>query len=733
LRVADEVSPKRIMALFRVLFAEGVLEAARRLNNVLDGEKLVDFDELPDVPSIVNPEHYLRENIEAYPLLNFPIRDDPLVSIIIPVFNQFSYTYTCLDAILQHTNGIPYEVIVADDNSTDMTREIEKAVKNVNVVRNVENMRFLYNCNNAAKSATGKYLCFLNNDTQVQSEWLSPLVRLMERDETIGLTGPKLLCADGTLQEAGGMVRCDGSAAQYGRGMHPSRPEFNYVKEVDYVSGAAILVRRSAWDMLGGFDERFAPAYYEDTDLAFALRAAGLRVVYQPVSRVVHFEGASHGTDTNAGQKAWQVINQKKFFKKWSDVLEREQYKADENVFRARDRSSGKKSMLMIDQSVPRYDRDAGSRQVFQYLSLFVQLDFRITFWGDDFLAPQPYTGILQQMGIEVLYGKKYQKYWKEWLRENGNAIDSVFLNRPDTSAPYIDAVRELTSAKIIYYGHDLHYMRLKREYELTGDVSLLHKSEEYKELEYKIMRKSNIVLYPSDVELIEVNKIDSNINCKLLPISIFQKKNYHGFPQDKKDLLFVGCFGHPPNSDGIVWFVNEVFSILRSKKIPMKLYIVGSNPSEKILRLACSDIIVKSNISDVELEDLYRTCRISIVPLRFGAGVKGKVVEAMYHGLPVFTTSIGAEGLAGIENCLFIENEATPFAEKLLAAYQDTGLLSEYAQRAFSYVMENFTEDKVAQALRDIIDLHDDLGVTPVRVIKNSEDARACIITERG
>ena len=363
-----------------------------------------------------------------------------------------------------------------------------------------------------------------------------------------------------------------------------------------------------------------------------------------------------------------------------------------------------KKRMLMIDHCVPRYDRDAGGRQVFQYLSLFVRLGYRITFWGDNFLAPQPYTDILRQMGIEVLYGKKFKTHWKDWLHENGNAIDSVFLNRPDTSSTYIDAVRKMTNAKIIYYGHDLHYVRLRREYELTGNRSLLRKSKEYKDLEYSIMRKSDIVLYPSDIELHEITKTDSNINCKLLPISIFPKKNYSGFSSDKNDLLFVGGFCHTPNSDGIVWFVNEVFPVLRSKRIPMKLFIVGSSPTEKILRMACSDIIVKSNVSDTELAKLYEACRISIVPLRFGAGVKGKVVEAMYHGLPVFTTTIGAEGLPGVENCLFIENEAGLFAEKLLTVYQDTKLLAEYAKRAFSYVMENFVEERVTQILKDVL-----------------------------
>ena len=186
------------------------------------------------------------------------------------------------------------------------------------ICRNQTNQGFLRNCNQAAKAARGKYIMFLNNDTKVTEGWLSSLVKLIESDPSIGMVGSKLVYPDGRLQEAGGILWSDGSGWNYGRLDDPDKAEYNYVKDVDYISGAAILLSVQLWKQIGGFDERFAPAYCEDSDLAFEVRKAGYRVVYQPLSKVIHFEGVSNGTDVNGtGLKRYQVENSKKLREKW--------------------------------------------------------------------------------------------------------------------------------------------------------------------------------------------------------------------------------------------------------------------------------------------------------------------------------------------------------------------------------------------------------------------------------
>ena len=229
------------------------------------------------------------------------------------------------------------------------------------------------------------------------------MVEIFELNEEAGLVGSKLDYPDGKLQEAGGIVWRDASAWNYGRLQDPELPEFNYVREVDYVSGAAIMFPRALFMELGKFDERFVPAYYEDTDLAFKVRAAGRKVYYQPGSVVIHYEGVSNGVDESSGIKQYQVANRDKFEDKWRPVLQEEHFVNGEEILRARERSRGSTTVLVVDHYVPHFDRDAGSRSTFLYLKLLVQAGCNVKFLGDNFFRHEPYTTVLQQMGIESL------------------------------------------------------------------------------------------------------------------------------------------------------------------------------------------------------------------------------------------------------------------------------------------------------------------------------------------
>jgi len=640
------------------------------------------------------------ERIEDYEVIELPYFEQPLVSIVIPVYNQFQYTYLCLKSVVMRSSGVPYEVILADDCSKDLTVQIDKIVKNLRVVRTPENLRFLLNCNHAAKQARGKYILFLNNDTQVQENWLQPLVDLIEQDECIGMVGSKLIYPNGKLQEAGGILWRDGSAWNYGNSRSSLMPEFNYVKEVDYISGAAIMIRRALWESLGGFDERFAPAYCEDSDLAFSVRAAGYKVMYQPQSVVVHFEGISNGTDTSTGLKAYQVENQKKLFEKWESVLV-EHEENGKNVFAARDRSLGKKVILFIDHYVPTFDKDAGSRTVFAYLKMFVDQGFNVKFMGDNFTATQPYTAILQQMGVEVLYGDWYRWSWKEWIKVNADCFDYVFLNRPHISARYIDFLREKTNAKIIYYGHDLHFLRVMREYELTGDKKLLAESDNWKKKELALMQKADMSYYPSEVEAQAIHEIDPSIRVKAIPAYLFDKvEDVRYSASERRDLFFIGGFAHSPNVDAVKWLAKDILPLLREKLPGIQVHVAGSGVTSEIKALEGNGLIIEGRISDEQLEQFYAQCRVNIVPLRYGAGIKGKVVESMRFGLPVVTTSCGAEGIMNAENCLIVADTAEEIAEKIAALYMDEEKLRAVSAAGIDYVRENYSQDNAVRVL---------------------------------
>lgn len=701
------MNPYKISRVFYYLRHDGLTGVSR----ILDDRLLMGSDlklEL-HVDKLIN-----GETVAAYPQIEFPVVEHPLVSIIIPVYNQFSYTYNCLRALYQYSQGIAYEVIIADDCSTDLTTQIVDVCRNVRVIKTEENCLFLKNCNYVAQFAKGKYLLFLNNDTQVQKNWLKPLVDLMEQDESIGMTGSKFVYPDGTLQECGGILWKDGSAWNYGHGKNPALPEFCYVKECDYISGASIMIRKALWKQLGGFDIRFAPAYCEDSDLAFQVRQAGYRVVLQPKSVVVHFEGKSNGTSTDSGIKAYQVENQRKFYEKWGPLLEADHLPNGEAPYLTRDRSQLKKKILVIDHKVPLYDNDAGARTVFMYLKLYLKMGLSVTYMPDNYFPNQPYTAELEQLGIEVLYGNYYFAYHDAWLREHAQYFDYFMLNRPHISVKHIDLILEnrKPDSTLIYYGHDLHFLRERREYEVTGNEEHLRESERWEKLESELIRKSDIawVVGLYEKEILKEKFPDKQIEA--IPIFTYEpikEPDLSGFHL-RKNLLFVGGFGHPPNIDAVCWFAREVFPLVQREIPDVEWTIVGSNPTEEVMKFQSDKIHVLGFVPDATLKRLYGETRLVVVPLRFGAGVKGKVVEAVYYQTPMLTTPIGAEGISTAENAFAVAPvDAEEFARAIVWLYTHDAETKEMLKNSVNLINEHYTDK---QAYRVVAKC---LGISPM------------------
>lgn len=255
----------------------------------------------------------------------FPKTENPLVSILIPVYNEYKYTKTCLYSILQNTKNIDYEVIVADDNSYDETENILNDVENIQLSKNSINVGFLKNVNVSSQMAKGKYLCLLNNDTIPLEGWLDNLVQTLETQSDVGVVGAKYLYPNGLIQEAGSGMNCEGKPNWYGSNCKRDDEKFNIEREVDYCSGCGILIRKDAWDKVGGFDEKYAPAYYEDPDLSFTFKyKLGLKTLYQPKSEIIHFHNMSY-RHTHYDSTSSHL----KFCIKWQKELAQECYRHD--------------------------------------------------------------------------------------------------------------------------------------------------------------------------------------------------------------------------------------------------------------------------------------------------------------------------------------------------------------------------------------------------------------------
>jgi GT2 family glycosyltransferase/glycosyltransferase involved in cell wall biosynthesis len=687
-------SPRRALNLIRLIFQRPDLT-----------EQVVgNYEDLLTQSDQRREEHIapLSEDQIENPGFAFPASRDPILSILVPVYNQVHYTLACLRSIAEHPPKVPFEVVVADDCSTDETERVLAAIPGLRVVRHTSNLRFLRSCNRAVDTCRGDFIFFLNNDTLVQAGTFDSLLDTFEQHTDIGIAGSRLLYPDGRLQEAGGIVWNDASAWNFGRLQDPDAPAYSYLKDCDYVSGAALMIRKKVFIELGKFDERYAPSYYEDTDLCFKVRQADLRVVLQPASNVIHFEGVSNGTDESEGLKAFQVTNRAQFFDKWESELTTSHFPNAESVFLARDRSRDKPHILVIDHYVPHYDKDAGSRSTFQYLQLLVSNNFQVTFIGDNFYPHEPYTRTLQQMGIEVLIGDASRKAMTTWLSENAAYIDVAYLMRPHIASDWIDRIDAMTPRPWkVYFGHDLHYLRLEREAALTGSSDTRKDANTWKKKEFDLFHRFDVVLYPSQVEVDAINSIDPVVPAHTLPLNVFPScsSEVTNFAE-RSDLLFVGGFNHPPNADGLRWFCQEIFPELKIHCPGIQLHIVGSNMPDEIKSLDGDGIKVHGFLSDEALIELYQQVRASIVPLRFGAGVKGKVLEAMFHGIPVFTTTIGAEGVPCADAALFIADDAASFAHNLATYYSDLQALQNKSKLASKVINEHFTYEAVSQVL---------------------------------
>jgi GT2 family glycosyltransferase/2-polyprenyl-3-methyl-5-hydroxy-6-metoxy-1,4-benzoquinol methylase len=660
---------------------------------------------LPPVKKEATRNEIIATPVEIHSPIVFPVFDKIKVSIVIPAYNNWEFTKNCLLSIHKYNDGVPFEIIVGDNVSTDDTQRLPEFFKNVNYIRNPENLGYIKNVNNAASKAKGEYILTLNNDTTVTEGWLINLLRVMDADPKAGLVGSKLVYFNGSLQEAGGIIWRDASGWNYGNGSNPELPEFNYVKEVDYISGASNLIRKELWEKLKGLDLRYVPAYFDDSDLAFGIRSLGYKVIYQPLSVVIHYEGLTHGTNTSEGTKTYQKLNLEKFREKWKEEL-KQQYENGENVFWARDKSGNKKTILVIDHYVPHFDRDAGSRTVFQYLKLFVSLGFNVKFIGDNFYKHEPYTTILQQMGIEVLYGNWYANNWQDWIKSNSSRFDYVLLNRPHISIKYIDFIRTNTKARILYYGHDLHFLRELKQYEIEKNKDLLKSSEKWKETETYIFRMADIILAPSDEEMESIKELKVNNNVHAIRPYIFETvpKAVNNF-SERKSILFVGGFNHKPNVDAVLWFANHIWPDIKRAIPEVKFNVVGSSTPKEILDLAGNGIEIKGFVEDNELERLYGTARIVVIPLRYGAGVKGKTVEAMFNGLPIVSTQFGIEGMPGNISFIKAANEAKEFGDEVIRLYNlPDSELASLSSKETQYIYDNFYFDTVKASLLSIL-----------------------------
>ncbi|BAZ45974.1 family 2 glycosyl transferase [Chondrocystis sp. NIES-4102] len=639
-----------------------------------------------------------------------PKCEQPTVSIIIPVYNQLNYTLQCLKAIaLNLAETTRVEIIVVDDCSGDQTSETLNTINQINLIRHQSNQGFIHSCNHGASVAKGEYLYFLNNDTEIKPNCIESLIEVLVQDQEVGAVGSKLLYPQGSLQEAGGIIWQDASGWNYGRNDNAYAPEYNYLRPVDYCSGASLMVRKEIFEQLKGFEEDFAPAYYEDTDLCFAIRhQLGLKVMYQPKSQVIHYEGISSGTSLTTGAKQYQVTNAVKFKQKWQTVLESDGYLPNvgiSNVPLSARKYTGQLTVLVIDSYPLYYDRESGSRRLWEILKIFKALNYHVIFLPDNGLKAEPYTTILQNLGIEVLYTQSgYGENIDKQLNERLSLIDVAWICRPQLNEKYIPLIRINPAIKVIYDTIDLHYLRFKRAWELSNNkdpkTATVWIDMQAKEL--KVAQQADFTITVTEVEqkILQAQGIN---NVAVIPnIHIPYQGEIPSF-NERQGILFIGSYDHPPNVDAVFWLCQEIMPLVWQKNPNIKVTLLGNNPTTEVKGLESDRIIIPGYIHD--LTPYFNSHKLSVSPLRYGAGMKGKIGQSLEYSLPVVSTSIGTEGMNLIVGEHILEaNNAEDFARAILSLTEDKNLWEQISANCQSAIAI-YTPQAIQLNIRELIE----------------------------
>lgn len=649
----------------------------------------------------------------------------PTVSIIIPSYNKIAYVKKCVLA-LQETLPLNFrgEIVVVDDASTDETAarldELGNVEKRLKVVTITKNGGFILACNRGAEVAAGEIIIFLNNDTLPLPGWFQPLLKVFRDYPDAGAVGGKLIYPDGRLQEAGCVTFCDGSAFNFGKGDYRvDDPLYNYVREVDYCSGALLATKRSLFTKLGGFDTHYCPAYYEDADYCFNLRTQGYRVYFQPESSVIHLEGISQGTDLSDGIKQYQTINQNKFKERWNHILK--QYPpppgrldattwhtlADRTGLLETSLSTPPKRALVVAPLMPEYDRESGSRRVYHIIEFLRKDGWSVSFVAQNGNLGGRYARLLQQQGVAVYTGFNSRI---DQLIAVGQ-FDLAVLTFWYVGEFYLDKLRHLSpSTRVIIASIDLHFLRNARHIfsqtseNQNGQLDSNYAANTVREINTYAAADAVLAVSQKEADLINDLTSDSNL-AYAVPLSEDLEPSPLSFTE-RKGILFIGNFRHPPNVEAVAYLCRDIVPKLDPALLAEHpIYIVG-NALDETVRDYAQDLPQVKMIGWVpSLLPYLQQARITIVPLLHGAGTKGKLIQALFVGTPSVSTTIGIEGLKlrDKEHILVADN-STDFAGSISRLLTDAELWRYLAQRGQEHIRSIHDKEAVQKCLRDVI-----------------------------
>lgn len=574
--------------------------------------------------------------------------DRARVTIVIPAFNNFYEVATCIESIYSFASKSHFKIIIADDASPDVSYSALGLLPGITLIRSGTNSGYIGNVNGATSSINTEFLLTLNQDVIVCPGWLDELVLEADRNPDVGIVGPRIMDKQFKILEAGGIIFQHAQAAHRGRGATPEDDKYNFSCDVDYVSGCAMLVRTALWHRLGGLDTQYAPAYYDDVDICLRARKNDWLVRYAPLSCIVHFEGTSMGVNEHdsSSLKHFQVINREKIAKNHTEL---NGHTSIDHLPRVDSHCLKRSTVACVFESVPFADRDGGAVDFVLFVDYLLELGYTVSALFLRGVAPED-TANWRSLGIQCVH---LDTDLGRHLLEMSNLIVSF-----GTMVGIRLAKEDLAHKKWIHHTSDCATRRLEAMNELfktQKDVSpeasrwflgLPRDVPQMWQIEKPILELPSTTLFvtPHDLEYAQQN--GANGNFVHFPI-LKGGPDSHSVPEPLQELTvgFVGSFLHSPNPDAVEYFLRDMWENIHQAVPGSRFLIWGSNINDK-------QIAQWSKIPGVEVRGWFATwdevvaqTRVLVSPLRFGAGMKHKVVSTYIYGRPVVGTCTSFEG----------------------------------------------------------------------------------------
>ncbi len=635
--------------------------------------------------------------------LVFPVHEQPAISILLVFYNNAPLSFLCLQSILKHAD-VSYEVLIVDNNSSDDTNKLLGVLENATVIRNNDNLGFVKAVNQGAGQAQGENLLLLNNDASLEENCLSAAINTLKSSEDIGAVGGKIVLLDGSLQEAGSIIWNDGACLGYGRNASVEDGEYMFRRDVDYCSGAFLLFNADLFAEMDGFDEDYAPAYYEESDFCIRLRGRGLRIVYEPQAVITHYEFASTGGISGASQL--QQEHREILCRKHGDFLSRQKHNDSDKALFART-ANRLPNVLIIDDRVPYPSLGAGYPRCCHILNSLSEMPVNLTFYpllfpDDDW--EKSYEILPREIEIMLNRG---QAELTNFLRERRGFFDTIMVSRVHNMEIFNEVIKAdpslIKDCRIVYDAEAISAPREVLRRRFWGESVSAEEEQMEIKAELRQAKDSDCVLAVSEQEA-ALYQQQGIANTVVLGHTVDLNPDPAPFAE-RHGLLFVGALRDEgsPNVDSLLWFLMNCLPLIEKELPDVRLYVVGDSSAPSLATVAKDNVIFTGRLDSID--DIYDQCRVFLAPTRFAAGIPHKIHEAAGNGIPSVATALLTRQLGWTDGEeLLVADTPELFAEQCIRLHTDENLWQSVQEKGMLAVGRDCSDENFRRSLTDAL-----------------------------